>query len=307
MMLMKLRMKSSMNNKLKSYLCLLVLFIVLASAFAQHKYAPYPEPENNYVTDLADIITAEDEAALLKKLQDVEDKTKVEIVVVTIKSLKDYPKTNNDSIESFANGLFNTYEIGNLPKNDGILLLISKNDRKMRIEFGEYYGHFHDRKASQIIQNTITPFFKEGEYSKGVVMGTEAIINKFTTFQFKYGKPIIAIMVLASLFLITISLVRNGKRGWGWVFAGIFVIVILVVFRVVSEVLKAIFSSGTGNDYHYIPGLRNNTRYRNYWGSSSSSGSYGSSFGGFGGSSGGSGGGGFGGGSSGGGGASGGW
>ena len=59
--------------------------------------------------------------------------TKTEIIVVTIRSLQDYPGSSNSSIEAFATGLFNTWGIGNRPKNDGILPLATGDERPATI------------------------------------------------------------------------------------------------------------------------------------------------------------------------------
>jgi len=77
---------------------------------------PYPRPDAGYVTDLADMLSRDEEERIERLLWRAEEEKGVEIAVLTIESLQDYPGTANQSIESFATEVFNRYRIGNLPK-----------------------------------------------------------------------------------------------------------------------------------------------------------------------------------------------
>lgn len=268
-----------MKNKI---LVILILLLALNTGFAKDTlqaakgeegieqvkdYSPYPKPDSGYVTDIANFLTVDQEEKIERKLWRCESETGVEIAVVIINSMSDYMP--NQTIESFATGLFNKYGIGNLPKNDGVLVLISKDDRKMRIELGEYYGHSRDGDAQRIV-NMMTSHFKNGDYSKGVIKGIDDVLYEFAG----YGTNWLLIGLLIAVpvvILIIISLFKSGKKGWGWVFVGFLFVIILGIIQILWTVAKHTPSSNSSS-----------------WGS-----------GGFGG--------GFGGGSSGGGGASGGW
>jgi uncharacterized protein len=118
------------------------------------------------VTDLADLLTRDQEEQIEQWLWQVERKTGVEMVVVTIDSIRDYPGTPNRSIEQFATAFFDKYGIGNLPKNDGVLLLVARKDRKARIELGAFCGRKRDADSTRMMERTILPRFKEGEYGE---------------------------------------------------------------------------------------------------------------------------------------------
>jgi len=224
---------------MKSFIAKLILASVFLiqplnkSAFAESgSYDPYPRPDTGYVSDHAQILSALDEMKLEQWLVKVEDETNVQIVVVTIESMAQYPGTANSSIESFAHELFDTYGIGNLPKNDGVLLLVSKTDRKARIQLGAHYAHLRDDDAEKIMQNVIIPKFKRGKYTAGITQGTEALINEFANVSvtipwLKVGKALLVI----GCILIAISLFMSGKRGWGYVFVGSLYIVWLIIKR----------------------------------------------------------------------------
>ena len=215
---------------------------------AQKDYAPYPQPGSGYVTDLANLLTVGEEEQIERWLWQVESKTGVEVVVVTIDSIKDYPGTDNDSIESFATGLFNAYGIGNMPANNGILLLVAKKDRKARIELGKGYGRSMDAASEKIMQGTIIPYFKKDQYAKGITEGVREIVLVFA--KIRFGVPwtlIICIAAVPILGLIAFSLFKNGKRGWGWAVVGILFILVLVIIRIIFTIMKHLPTSDSSS------------------------------------------------------------
>jgi uncharacterized protein len=234
----------------KSYsVCLLFIVLCLQQVIAAElDYSPYPKPDSGYVTDHADLLSADDEIQLERWLLQVEEKSNVEIIVVTINSLADYKGAKNQSIEFFATALFNTFGIGNLPRNDGVLLLISKKDRKARIELGKYYAHDRDGDAARIMQNVIISQFKRGNYRVGIIDGTEAIIAEFAGMEVAFPWYLVGIIaaVLISI-LIGISFIKAGKRGWGYVFIGIAIILfLLALYLIFTGIKNASTAGGSG-------------------------------------------------------------
>lgn len=200
-------------------------------------YAPYPQPDNGYVTDIADVLTPQQEERLEQWLIQTEDGTKTEIIVVVIRSMQDYPESSNSSIEEFATGLFNSWGIGNEPRNDGILLLVSIGDRKARIELGAGYPPSRDVDANRIIQKTIVPEFRGGHYAAGIEKGVKEIIGDFTDYRVGVNWPLIIYPVLILLAgIVAISLFRSGRKGWGWVVVGLILLLLLGFLRVLKEV-----------------------------------------------------------------------
>lgn len=227
----------SKNNVAAVFVGLLLISMPLVAV--ANDYAPYPEPGSGYVTDLADLLTAEEEERIEKWLWQVEVRTDVEIIVFTINSIKDYPGTDNSSIERFATALFDTYGIGNMPANDGVLLLIARNDRQARIELGAGYGRSRDRDARRIMDDVIIPQFKKGDYAAGITNGTRAIMKEFAGVRVGFPWHIVWLVVgaIASL-LIGISLMANGKKGWGYVFIGLAIVLLLAALYLFVQVLK---------------------------------------------------------------------
>ncbi|MCR6660359.1 MAG: TPM domain-containing protein [Asticcacaulis sp.] len=171
-----------MNRLLKPFW---VVFIALAlalfgtSAFAEPKY---PDLNNQRVVDDAHLLSDATKADLTAKLKGLEDATTDQVVIVTVPDLQGY------DIADYGYQLGRHWGIGQKAggpaasngqtyKDNGILLIVAPNERKVRIEVG--YGLepvMTDAMSSLIIQRAILPQFKAGDYEAGIVAGTDQII-----------------------------------------------------------------------------------------------------------------------------------
>jgi len=123
------------------------------------------------VVDNAGIIDAATEAALTQKLADFETKGSDQIVVATIPSL------DGEEIEPYATRLFNAWKLGQTAKNNGVLLLVAKDDRKMRIEVGYgLEGTLTNQQATRIIEDDMVPAFRAGDFSGGISKAVDDMI-----------------------------------------------------------------------------------------------------------------------------------
>lgn len=124
------------------------------------------------IVDIAGMINSADEAKLTAALEAHEKKSSDQIVVATINSLR------GENLEEYSNLLFRKWELGQASENNGILLLISKEDRKIRIEVGYgLEGILTDLKSKLIIDNIIVPKFKNGDFSGGILDGANMIVG----------------------------------------------------------------------------------------------------------------------------------
>jgi uncharacterized protein len=144
-----------------------LLFSLAALAFA----LDFP-PLTGRVVDQANVMTPESRSELETKLKDLEDKSSIQLVVATVKSLQ------GSDIETYANELFRTWKLGQAQKNNGVLLLIAPNEHKVRIEVGYgLEGTLTDALSSVIISSAIVPRFKTGDFSGGISRGVDGIIS----------------------------------------------------------------------------------------------------------------------------------
>lgn len=155
------------------FLTLMSTIPVQASWFNEKDKIPIPEVQQNiYVYDQDNIIDDGTEQKLNALLVEVEGKTTAEVVVVTVDSLLD------KEIEDYSYELANTLGIGKAEEDNGVLLLISKNDEKVRLEIGEgLEGCLNDSKCGRILDNYFVPYREKNEYSEGTYKTIQAIVS----------------------------------------------------------------------------------------------------------------------------------
>jgi len=127
------------------------------------------------VVDDANLLSPEDEAALAAELKALEDKSSDQLVVVTLPSLQGY------TIEDFGYRLGRHWGIGTARLNNGVLLIVAPNERKVRIEVG--YGLepiLTDALTKIIIENGILPRFRAGDFPGGIKNGVRDITSVLT-------------------------------------------------------------------------------------------------------------------------------
>ncbi len=288
----------------------LALVIVLAVPQSTLAYSS-PGSATGFVNDFAQVLTAEESQSLEMQLRAFEASTTNEIAVVTISSLE------GDSVENYAVKLFEDWKIGKEGRDNGILLLVAKDDREVRIEVGYgLEGAVPDAISNQIIQKEILPKFRDNDYHGGILAGVENLIlasqNEYTGLSTRIALSsfseeifeLVAVAVLAALTWIG-SILARSKSWWlggilgaaggmgAWMFFGLSSIIGGVI-------VATLFSLGLLFDYVVSRSYRSHvaTGTRVPWWAGGGGFGGGHSSGGFGG---------FGGGSSGGGGASGRW
>lgn len=151
----------------------LILLLAAAAAWLAAPLAAQPQfPElTGRVVDNADLLSPEAEAQLTAKLEALEAQSQRQLVVATIPDLQGY------DIADYGYQLGRAWGLGDAERNDGALLLVAPNDRKVRIEVGYgLEGYLTDALSSLIIQNQILPRFRDGDFPGGIVAGTDAII-----------------------------------------------------------------------------------------------------------------------------------
>ena len=166
-----------MNKKrIISYVVLLMVLTALISMFAgcaTSEKIPIPTvKENVFIYDEDNIVDDEVEESLNKMLVELEEKTEVEFSVVSVESLLDR------SIENYSNNLFNTLGIGKKGKDNGVLLLFSRSDEKVRLEIGRgLEGCLTDSKCGRILDDYFVPYREDDDYTKATEMTVKAVLT----------------------------------------------------------------------------------------------------------------------------------
>lgn len=147
----------------KSKRIIFCIFFGLCIFFAGRTFALDVPALKAPVTDLAGVISPDEYKALDAFLRELDSKSDLQIAVLTLPSLED------ENLEDYAVRVFNTWKLGSKEKDSGVLLLVSVNDRKIRIEVG--YGLeplLTATKCGLIIRNVIAPKFREERYGDGI-------------------------------------------------------------------------------------------------------------------------------------------
>ena len=197
---------------------LLLLFLVVlhVSVFAQ-KSIPKPNPVR-LVNDYAQVLNAYDADMLERKLVALDDSTSNQIVVLIVPSL------NGEVIEDVAVKTFRDWGIGNKKTNNGILLLVAIQDRKVRIEVGYgLEGAIPDLIANDIIKRDIKPAFKQGNYIGGITAAVDNL-SKAAAGEYKVKRrkskedgngSILGIIIIIIIFILLAGGRGMGGRGGG--------------------------------------------------------------------------------------------
>jgi uncharacterized protein len=145
-----------------------LLLFLLGSCLAEAQ-PRFPELSGR-VIDEAGLLSTEDRRALGEELKALEEKSSDQVVVFTTRSLQGYP------IEDFGYQLGRKWGIGQSGKNNGIVVIVAPNDRKVRIEVGRgLEPEMTDLMAKLIIENAMLPAFRRGDFAGGIKAGVRDI------------------------------------------------------------------------------------------------------------------------------------
>jgi uncharacterized protein len=201
--------------------------------------------DRQFVLDTADMVSDADE----QKIRQIADKLLTDkaapIVVVTIESLAEHGGAGL-RIETFARLLFDQWgigpeKLGASPWNYGMLLLVSEQDRKPRIELGAGWKREKDAVAQQIMDELIIPRFKRGDFSGGIVAGVEGLDRVARDLKLP-SRPrpawhyIAGAAFLGLMAFTIVSLIRRGSSGWAWLlWAGVFGVVGAILYHAATN------------------------------------------------------------------------
>ncbi|MFK7997823.1 MAG: YgcG family protein [Granulosicoccus sp.] len=215
------------------------------------------------VVDQAQILDQAQEASISAQLEAHEAQTSNQIVVVTVSDLDGY------AIANYANQLGREWQIGTAENNNGALLLVAPNERKVRIEVGYgLEGALTDSLSSIIIQREILPAFRDNDYPSGINRGVSAILQAI---EGEYTAPTNARqkrnpldgtvgnflpLIFIAMVAVTEALRRTGRRKAANVafpasFLGLFATLasgyVLVGIGVAIITFLLLFFKGSGN------------------------------------------------------------
>ena len=205
---------------------LITLTIILAGCAAKEDIKVPEVQQDVFVYDQEECINDEIEVELNFMIKELEEKTEAEFVVVSVSSLSGH------TIEEYANELFNTLGIGKEGKDNGVLLLFSKSDERVRLEIGRgLEGCLNDAKCGKILDNNFVPYREEGDYTKATRNTVIAVLD-----------------VIAEEYQVTLENVGEAELTGGeenkvaiWIY--------MLIFLAMAVVVCLGTSGGSGGSY----------------------------------------------------------
>ena len=227
-----------MTKKRRSRILLGIMVLILGiftfsiTGCGNSKKIPIPTIKDGvYIYDDGNIIDDDVESQINDMLVDLEEKTEVEFAVITVEDLQGL------EIEEYANNLFNTLGIGKKGEDNGLLLLISQSDERVRLEIGRgLEGCLNDAKCGRILDDYFVPYRDNDEYTKGTELTVEATLNVLAdeydvqiqgldeNIQLEEENEedytIIFIIVVIIIFAVCLIMEKNDYHGGGGIFVG---------------------------------------------------------------------------------------
>ncbi|MGB4762227.1 MAG: TPM domain-containing protein [Candidatus Saccharimonas sp.] len=187
------------------------------------------------IVDQTGTLSQEQISAIAKRVQETRGEKAYQIGILMIKSLDGYP------IEDYSIKVAREWGIGEKDKNNGLLLLVAKDDRRMRIEVGSgLEGDLTDLQSSHIINDVIAPEFKKGDYYQGVYKGVESIAALVQGQPDPHGsepgggilEAVLSFSWVAFFGLLWLGSVLGRSKSWwaGGVVGGVVGLIVALIF-----------------------------------------------------------------------------
>jgi uncharacterized protein len=199
------------------------VFLLIGAVHCCAEGATFPEKPvaESFYIDQAGLIGAAEAAEISRIAGSLLQEEAVPLLVVTLKDLASQGAAGY-TIERYAAALFDHWGIGSPERNYGMLLLVSRGDRRARIELGESWGLGYDLQAQQIMDLLVLPEFKNDSYSEGIlagVRGMDALARGLSLpppRQPSWFLPL-SIVVFLAVSSVVFSLIYSGRRSWAWI------------------------------------------------------------------------------------------
>lgn len=197
-----------MKSHFLKYIYLLIILVLSNTVQAQE----FPAKSNRLVNDFASLLNADEVNSLEQKLVAYNDSTSSQISIVIIKSLEGY------EVSDYTVRLANAWGIGKADKNNGAIILVALDEKKMSIQTGYgLEGALPDAICKRIIERELKPSFKAGNFYEGFDLATTAMFKfasgEYKADHYKKGKklPIGALLIA---FLVVIVIVSSASKKY---------------------------------------------------------------------------------------------
>jgi uncharacterized protein len=242
------------QNRDRFVLFILVVAICAPTAAADLRIDLDPPGPREFILDEAGKIDPATQDHLRQACDKLLTDKAVPIIIVTINSMAEHGGAGM-RIETFARLLFDQWQVGiaKLGKqswNTGILVLVSVDDRKARIELGAGWGREKDHICQQIMDERMVPMFKRGDFGGGISAGVEALeamarakhLPAVRTAPRPWWHTALVAGVIGLGIFTVVSMIRRGAGGWAWLFWG-------ALFSILGFLLHKLLTSSSSDGF----------------------------------------------------------
>ena len=210
---------------------MMLSLVITLSGCVPEQSINVPEVQQDvYVYDQDDCINDEIEVEINFMIKELKQKTQAEFAIVSISSLNGY------TIEEYANELFNNLGIGKESLDNGVLLLFSKSDERVRLEIGRgLEGCLNDAKCGRILDDYFVPYRAEGDYTKATRTTVVAVLNVIAE---EYQVELDGVESVEAA-----QEAEDGRSIW-------FYIIIFIIIVIVACLKSSVDSDSSGTAYH---------------------------------------------------------
>lgn len=241
-----------MNSKKKFFSKIVIGILFVIVILSTNIFAVVKPTSNFYVNDYANLLSTETESYIMNINQTLNNKTKAQVVVVTVQTLE------GKSLEEYSTELFRSFGIGDKTLNNGVLILIALQERQSHIEVGYgLEGILNDAKTGRIQDEYMIPYLRQKNWDEGIKNGFNAIVNEVEKeYDISVGSQIATVVqnskneklfnnfeILLTLSIIATFLIRvfSNKRENSSIIRIIYLILLAIVsFIIIKEILMIV-------------------------------------------------------------------
>jgi uncharacterized protein len=203
---------------------LLIAGPLASSGWAQASFPTRPPSGGVIVSDEIGLIKVEHRQEIERIGAALFKETGFPVTVVTIKALA-AQRASGYTIEQYASEMLVAWKLEPVHRSHGMLLLVSEEDRRARIQLGPAWGNSHDGRALEVMDSLILPAFRRGDLSQGIldgVRGFDAMARGLALPSPPRPWWLIPVAAAGGLLLVAgvVSLGRSGRRSWAWAIGG---------------------------------------------------------------------------------------
>ncbi len=230
-----------MKKILSIFLCVFVISSLLCLCGCEEE--TLKPTQKFFINDFADVVDEADEETIYNKGAELAEKTKAQVVVVTVET------TNGDEISDYALNLGREWGVGDKEKNNGVVILLASEDRQVYISVGYgLEGALPDSKTGRILDNYGTPYFKNDNFSVGLVSVYNAVLDEiYVEYGFEPSESYVPADDLPEA-------VEEGSSATTVIVSWLILLVIIILYSLFFRrrgiiLLPFGFGSGNGNNH----------------------------------------------------------